>query len=40
VDEDRFERGVAALQSLHDPVRRGLYRRAAVQHDSTTTASW
>ncbi|HEU4396920.1 MAG TPA: transcriptional regulator [Actinomycetota bacterium] len=34
MDEDRFERGVAALQSLHDPVRRGLYRFVAAQsHD-------
>jgi predicted ArsR family transcriptional regulator len=31
VDEERFERGVAALQSLHDPVRRGLYRYVAAQ---------
>jgi predicted ArsR family transcriptional regulator len=34
VDEDRFERGVAALGSLHDPARRALYRYVAVQsHD-------
>jgi predicted ArsR family transcriptional regulator len=31
VDEDRFERGVAALAVLHDPVRRRLYRHVAAQ---------
>jgi len=31
VEEDRFERGVAALHVLHDPVRRGLYRYVATQ---------
>jgi predicted ArsR family transcriptional regulator len=31
VDEDTFERGVAALHVLHDPVRRSLYRYVAAQ---------
>jgi predicted ArsR family transcriptional regulator len=31
VDEDRFRRGVAALRTLHDPVRRSLYRFVAAQ---------
>jgi predicted ArsR family transcriptional regulator len=31
VDEDRFQRGVAALSTLHDPVRRSLYRYVAAQ---------
>jgi predicted ArsR family transcriptional regulator len=31
VDQERFERGVAALHVLHDPVRRGLYRYVSAQ---------
>jgi predicted ArsR family transcriptional regulator len=31
MEEDRFERGVAALQALHDPVRRRLYRYVTSQ---------
>jgi predicted ArsR family transcriptional regulator len=31
VDQERFERGVAALHVLHDPVRRALYRYVSAQ---------
>jgi predicted ArsR family transcriptional regulator len=31
VDQERFERGVAALHVLHDPVRRGLYNYVSAQ---------
>ena len=31
MDQERFERGVAALHVLHDPVRRGLYRYVSAQ---------
>jgi predicted ArsR family transcriptional regulator len=31
VDQERFERGVAALRVLHDPVRRSLYRYVSAQ---------
>lgn len=31
MDQERFEQGVAALQALHDPVRRSLYRYVSAQ---------